>query len=391
LGIKEILLKAKNTGILIISGYNNRAIISFCRFAKNDHIDFYIIAKNNDDIILLSEYKKSVIDIRKDEKLSIDDFRKWKQQINKDTAVILPSTEYLNRFILKNRKYLEDNGYIIPLCEENIYNEISDKYSFGRLCEKHGIQIPLECNADLKFPCVAKPKAYSTSTDLILKPELLYSEDSYKTFIENYDANNFYFQEFIGGKSIYLLFYFSTDNKISLFSQENLIQQDHGLSIIAAVSSDYHLRDIASKYTKMLSELKFHGLIMVETKLFNERYYAIEANPRLWGPSQLILDSGMDLFHCFMSDYGLLQPDKMNTDYKKGVMYFWSGGIFQDGKNESNIVFHGGYNQERFIRDYHRLFSSEIYLREDTIGIYRLEHKTAQKHGNLNPVSPPPV
>ena len=363
------------TGILIISGYNSRAVISFCRFAKKEHIDFFIIAKDNDDNILLSEYKKNVIIIRKDEILSINNFKKWKQLINKETVVILPSTEYLNRFILEHRKNLENIGYIIPLCEKKIYNELSDKYSFSRLCEKHGIQIPSEYNADLKFPCVAKPKTYSTSTGLILKPELLYSEDSYKTFIENYDANDFYFQEFIGGKSIYLLYYFSTDNKVSFFSQENIIQQDHGLSIIAAVSSERHVGDITSNYTKMLTELNFHGLMMIEIKLYKNRYYTIEANPRLWGPSQLILDSGMDLFHCFMSDYGLLQSNITNTNYRKGVLYFWSGGIFQDSKNGSKITFNGGYNQKNFIRDYHRFFSSEIYLREDTIDIYRSEHR----------------
>lgn len=365
----------KNMGWVIISGYNHRAIISFCRFAKENDIEFFIIAKNHEDVVLLSKYKENVIYIRESVTLSLDDFEKWYKLINKDKLIILPSTEYLNRFILENRKYLEDNNYIIPLCEEKIYNEISDKYNFGRLCEKYNIQIPLEYNEDLKFPCVAKPKTYSTSMNLILKPVILHSEDSYKTFIESYDTNNFYFQEFIGGKSIYLFFYFSIDNKVSLFSQENLIQQDQGLSIIAAVSSDYHLENIAAKYKKMFSELGFHGLIMVETKLYNKHYYAIEANPRLWGPSQLILDAGMDLFHCFMNDYGLLQYNKSNVVYKTKVPYFWSGGIFQDSKNELKIVFHGDYNSKKFLQEYSHLFSFEIYLREDTVNIFHSEHR----------------
>jgi len=364
-----------NKGILIISGYNHRAIISFCRFAKENNIDIYIIANSYDDIILLSEYKKNVIAIRKNEKLLINDFIEWKQQIQKDNVIILPSTEYLNRFLLENRSYLEDNGYIIPLCEAETYKEISDKYSFGRLCEKHGIKIPLEYSDNYNFPCLAKPKLYSTTANLVLSPIILHSKDHYKTFIKNYDPNNFYFQEFIGGKSIYLLFYFSIDGKISLFSQENLIQQDQGLSIIAAISSDFHQKDIASKYQKMFSKLGFYGLIMVEIKLYNNKYYAIEANPRLWGPSQLILDSGMDLFHRFMADYGLLQSEKPDNAYKTNVPYFWSGGIFRDSKNKSNIVFHDDYTQNIFLQEYHLFFSSEIYLKEDTINIYLSEHK----------------
>jgi predicted ATP-grasp superfamily ATP-dependent carboligase len=360
--------------VLMISGYNQRAIISFCRFAKENGIDFYIIARNHDDTIFFTEYEKQVIDIRKSAEFTTDDFKNWKAQINRSKVLILPTTEYFNRFILANRRVLENIGYTVPLCEEKTYVEISDKYSFGRLCEKHGIQVPLEQNRPLKFPCVAKPKSYSTATNLILKPVILHSEDTYGTFLAAYRPDDFYFQDFIGGKSIYLLFYFSTGGKVSVFSQENLMQRDQGLSIIAALSSDHHLRSIASRYVKMFSELAFHGLVMVETKFYNRQYYAIEANPRLWGPSQLILDSGMDLFHRFMSDYGLLPAGKSAAVYRTKVPYFWSGGIFQDSKNEAEIAFHGGYNPGKFMRDYHRFFSSEIYLRKDTFGIYRSEH-----------------
>jgi hypothetical protein len=35
----------------------------------------------------------------------------------------------------------------------------------------------------------------------------------------------------------------------------------------------------------------FYGLVMIEVKEYDNQFYMIEANPRLWGPSQLILDA----------------------------------------------------------------------------------------------------
>jgi predicted ATP-grasp superfamily ATP-dependent carboligase len=361
--------------ILLFSGYNQRAIISFCRFANDNNISFYIVAKNNEDPILFSKYKNNVIDIRKNVNILLDDFIKWKNQIIENEIVILPSTEFLNRFILKNRIFLKDNDYIVPLCESSLYEEISDKYTFSKLCKKYDILTPSEYHNNLKYPCVAKPKTYSNISKLILKPVILYSNESYNEFKNNYDLNDFYFQEYIQGKSIYFLFYFSIDGSVSLYSQENLLQQNQGASIIAAISADYHINDISSKYIKMFSEIGFHGLMMIEVKLYNEQYYIIEANPRLWGPSQLILDAGMDLFHRFMIDYKLLQTDNINTIYKKDIIYYWSGGIFSDRKNKLNIVFHGDYNLSKYLQDYYSLFSSEIYLKEDTKEIFLLEHK----------------
>ena len=53
-----------------------------------------------------------------------------------------------------------------------------------------------------------------------------------------------------------------------------------------------HLDEISHSYGRLIKSLNFHGLIMIDLKKHNNNYFLIEANPRLWGPSQLILDSG---------------------------------------------------------------------------------------------------
>ena len=45
---------------------------------------------------------------------------------------------------------------------------------------------------------------------------------------------------------------------------------------------------------------------MVEVKHLSNKNYMIEANPRFWGPSQLFVDAGINLFEAFLVDNGLL-------------------------------------------------------------------------------------
>ena len=72
----------RNKTIIIFSGYNQRAVISFCRFAKSENIDFFIIAKNINDTILKSIYKNNVIYIRKSIDLDINEIIDCTKQLN---------------------------------------------------------------------------------------------------------------------------------------------------------------------------------------------------------------------------------------------------------------------------------------------------------------------
>ena len=94
--------------------------------------------------------------------------------------------------------------------------------------------------SNANIPFVAKPKTYySKNTKDTLSPVIINTEKQKSDFIEEYCVNEFYFQEFIGGKSKYLLYYFHGDGSIYKYSQENLIQQPNGKSMVAAISSDF--------------------------------------------------------------------------------------------------------------------------------------------------------
>lgn len=322
------------------------------------------------DLILLSDYKKNVVCVRNSFKLNLKDFFQYKKKIadNREISelLILPSTEYLNRFLLSNRAELESNGFIIPLCSLKLYEQLSDKYNFTKLCVSNNILVPAEYESldTVEIPFVAKPKKYfSDNKEVNKKPAIITSNVEYVN-LRNSNHEDFYFQEFIGGQSYYLLFYFSKDGQYSIYSQENLVQQHNGLSIIAAKSSNIHQNFIASQYAALLFKTGFTGLIMIEIKHFKDKFYMIEANPRLWGPSQLILDAGMDLFDRFAYDNGLGNklPEK---NYITGKRYFWSGGIIEDQKQNCEIKFHN-YNKNLFFDEYCEWCKADIYIRKDT-------------------------
>ena len=362
-----------DTMIAIFSGFNQRAVISFLRTLEKNKIHQYaIIAIGKQDPILKTIYCNKVFCIRQKRELELDEMLQDHYQQCKETIFIAPSTEMLNRFLLKYRMEFEGIHCQIPLVSEELYTKISDKESFWQICEKAGLTVPQKLSLEEKFtgPVVAKPKKYISDSGNIYAPILLMDEEKYRYFRDHYDKNDFDIQEYVEGESYYLLFYFSKDNKVYSFSQKNLLQQPDGKSILAACVADIHHEKIKEQYQKLLLQLGFYGLVMIELRRFNGEYYMIEANPRFWGPSQLFCDYGYNFFEFMLYDYGLLADfsiEKTNVKAK----YYWGGGM--QGHPELCVKhMDDGQLLNSGLRDFEYW---DIYNREDTKEVYTLEMK----------------
>jgi len=365
--------------VIVFSGFNQRAVISFLRTLEKNNVQYAIIAIPN-DLINKTEYKVKVHSIRGTIDLNLEDIIASIKSVQKkkfcEEYIIAPSTEALNRFILENRSHFEDLNCTIPIVENYLYNKISDKYSFAELCIKNDILVPKEIKLDknISFPYVAKPKQYySIKTGRALSPVIISDQQEHNNFISYYDFEDFYFQEFIGGRSLYLLYYFHRNGKVFKFSQENLIQQPNGKSIIAAITSDVHNSNESLKYENLFKSVNFCGLVMVEVKLFKNNYYMIEANPRFWGPSQLFVDAGVNFFECFLNDYSIIDSINESSQIQK-ARYFWFGGLIQVNFDNNKLVYYD-YNSTELINDLPLWLSTDIYSRSDTIEIFKEETK----------------
>ena len=366
---------------IIFSGWNHRAIIAFCRFCKKSEIPAFIVAKNDSDPILLTDYKDNVILVRQESDLTLDLFQQVKSkaiELGYSNCVLMPTTEYLNRFYLSNRKALEDMGYRVPLCDERLYEIISDKIEFESLCKHYGIATPKDYAeiTEANIPFVVKPQKYffqkgTSVANVAEKPKLILSKEDFEC-VKNVNPKEYYCQEFIGGEAYYLLYYFAKDGTYSVYSQKNLMQQHGGLSIVAAEASTIHEDPRTELYTKMFLSVGFHGLVMVEFRDFKGQFYMIEANPRFWGPSQLILDAGMDLFAKFAEDNGLIEGHSC-IEYKPGIKYSWFGGIFDTSSLKERVAFHNLYTADDYLRDISSWLENDVYLRSDTMQVFENE------------------
>lgn len=102
-------------GVLLFSGFNPRAILAFLRtLEKNKFENYFIIAKSKDDELFKTKYKDKIVYTRESLKLDIDlTITIIKDILNKnklEEIVIIPSSEAINRFLLKYRKMFEEVG-----------------------------------------------------------------------------------------------------------------------------------------------------------------------------------------------------------------------------------------------------------------------------------------
>lgn len=369
-----------NKTILIFSGYNQRAIVAFLRTIIKLNLDFAIIARDESDPIFNTEYKDKIILTRNTPKLELEYFeyllKKFEKKHKSKLYLIIPTTEALNRFLLENKTNFENLNCEIPLVNKELYKLISDKYTFRKLCFEKGIKVPdeIKIKSKIKFPIVAKPIKYYSKNYSALYPVLIFNTKEWKIFESRYDKSDFYFEKYIEGESYYLLYYIHRNGTIYKFSQKNLVQQSDGKSIIAATSAFEHLTNDSSQYENLLKELNFYGLIMIEIRKdkFNNNFM-IEANPRLWGPSQLFVDANYNFFYAFLNDFYCGQIELPSYTHCSNIKYFWFGGIIESYRQNKNLTFYSNYNEVELLTHLNEWLEYDIYKRKDTYKIFKKE------------------
>jgi predicted ATP-grasp superfamily ATP-dependent carboligase len=364
--------------VIVFSGFNQRAVIAFLRTLKENELKYAIIAKSEDDDIFLTEYKSNVLAVRRSVPLDLNDLleaiKTVQNKCNMERCIIAPTSEALNRFLIAQKEHFNEIRCEIPLVDRDLYEAISDKYSFGELCSRNGICTPkvLEFDEINILPVVAKPKKYFSTVGKALSPIIIHNSQELKSFHQEQNSENYYFQEYISGKCLYLLYYFGKSGVIYKFSQENIVQQPDGKSMVAAVSSDLHNTIESKKYEELFKSLQFFGLVMVEVKQRDGINYMIEANPRFWGPSQLFVDAGVNFFEALLYDFEVLDHLPKLNESTDITRYFWFGGVVDTYKENKRLKFYEG-NENDLMYSLPAWLQSDVYRRTDTMDIFKKE------------------
>jgi hypothetical protein len=308
-------MKKSNPVYLVFSGYNPRAVISLCRAFSLAGVRFVIIAESKNDPIHVSPYNKNVLKTRSDSKLGPDLFADIGKMLTDATEIIVcPSSEFLNQNLLLIGDQLPRN-FVLPLVCRDLYHLITNKRSgVDFFSDNTNVFAPMSItspSADSDIPFVAKPKK-NIIDGQTRYPIFITGKKSYEENYPEISSENFFCQRFIDGKSVYFCYYlpFSTD-VCHTFVQENLCQEPGGGSVIWARPAADNNGKIAGLIAEKLLGVGYRGWIMVELMLESDKYYFIEANPRLWGPLQLCIDAAPQLINAFFADF--------TTDYRYGI------------------------------------------------------------------------
>jgi hypothetical protein len=342
-------------------------------------IPFQIAAASSADPILRSNYRDQVFAVREKRDLNLIEItgivERIRQERKLDEVIILPSTEYLNRFLMRHRDKLGAAGANIPLVDASLYDRLSDKEAFAEICTMAGLPVPrvVEPGTIEAFPVVAKPRRYFSGDGGVQgKPRILHCREDLNQFLQSENSDDFLFQEFLNGRSFYLLYHLSKNGPAVRYSQANLAQQKNGGSILAAKGAELHHESIADRYEILFRQLGFSGLVMVELREARNDFYMIEANPRLWGPSQLFVDANVPIFRQFFSDLGFDVPLPTSRREHVQPLYFWLGGF--GAKMMTSADFHGGL-ADQIMDEFRDYLIHDVYLRPDTLEIFHNEIK----------------
>lgn len=362
-------IKKEKRVFLIFSGGNDRAVLGFLRALLLCGEHPYIIARTKKDKIFKTHFKKYVIWTRPTNELSLDIFFECLSQARKvsknEKLIILPSSEYFNNFLLENRIKIQELGCEIPLTNESIYKTLTNKQSASEFFSKFGVVSPKTVEFKNKLPIVAKP-LLNVSSGQSLYPQIIETPCQLKCFIESFNKDEFFFQEYVKGESLYLCFFISKNGEEFIYSQSNLIQQSDGKSMLLVEPSDFHFSTTSARLLNGLRDIGFYGLGMIEIIRTNECDYFIEMNPRIWGPIQFCIDQKQIILQAFIGD-ALYQNSLIYKDsvapIKKG-RYFWFGGLLE-------VIFSGKKlkwykNQKSTIVAVLSNIAYDVYLRKDS-------------------------
>ncbi|MBA0216997.1 hypothetical protein H0248_06400 [Pectobacterium brasiliense] len=368
----EISSSSVDVRFVIFSGANERAVIACCRHFSKKNINFSIISRPVNDIILLSKYRKNVDSSRKSDSLLIDDMARCVTEIRdmypSDNLIFLPTTESIIRVVLENKNLLTSKGLDIHLVDLDVYLNISEKSLFLNYARKFSIDIPRELISPKisDIPFVAKPKAeFSSKNNIKIYPKLVFNEIDLQDIVDSEYKDDYFFQSYIDGNSYYYLIFVCPDGICDIAYQKNLLQQGNGKSIIAAELCECPDRVFEDKIISLLNSLGFFGFIMVEVMQHKGITYLIEANPRLWGPFDLALKAGLLPENIFFKRITGLK-------YKK-AKYIWLTGLIDSLSRKDNI--RNYIDSKSKIYFIFSFILSDFYFKLDTIGIFLHEVK----------------
>lgn len=356
---------------ILFSGHNERAVITLCRHLSESSVRFYIVARDREDVIFKTKWRKNVIVLRQTSDLTTDLMSHISQAVQNRGLIpaLCPTSEFLNQFFLTNAEDIQNQGWHLTLPSSDIYLSLSDKlYAPGEIESLAGIRAPDRLPDDYwTAPCVLKPKT-NIQEGTVHYPIICRTQKQLQDSIDKIHPSRWFAQKWVDGRSIYLCAYLDRQGGWNAYWQENLLQQSGGKSIVLAHTCENPGIDV-SELMQGLKEKRYSGPFMMEIIITGKgELKFIEVNPRFWGPLELARKALPNLISRFFSDLQLLQPPQEGSA-NNDTMYWYS---WEFGARQSTCrKFSGTDKLDDSIDMTELLIKHDIYAQEDTKELHR--------------------
>lgn len=349
---------------LLFSGHNDRAVVALCRFFDQASLPFVIAAAGQQDAIHRTSWASRVLLNRPDAVVNLALFQAL-IKAHGGPLIYVPTTEFINAFVLSNRVALQAMGLEIGLPDQAIYEALTGKHSSQSVLTKMCTSLRLPAAQDIqtpRAPCVLKPRE-NVAGGRVWYPLLCRSPAELDQVLTGLDRSAYFAQDFIIGQSHYLCAYLARDGRTASFWQTNLMQQPGGKSIVLARSGANPGLDEATLMRALL-DWGYHGPFMMEVIQADTGLFYIEVNPRFWGPLQLALDVCPQILALYAHDHGfeVATPAALPADQ---AWYAWAHGAALPG-----CVLHPAAQALLPAQIARQLASHDVYARADTQALH---------------------
>jgi predicted ATP-grasp superfamily ATP-dependent carboligase len=276
-------------------------------FSKYCHHRYRTSVSNTNPIKFISELKSIL--------------KRHKQQ------VLLPIGWDSNYYISQFRKMLTPYTKI-PLAEPNSMETAANKDKTMRFASKLGINCPDTYYPknidDLKkitklapFPLIIKSSISSKRVYYVKNAKQLYSQFQYLK------ESRPIVQEFIKGGG-YGFFALYNKGKCRAYFMHKRLREFPLTGGPSAAAMSFRSGRLKQQGMKLLDELKWHGVAMVEFKRDEKdgKFKLLEINPKFWGSLELAIKSGID-FPYLAYKMEVEGDIKSKFTYKEGVEFRW--------------------------------------------------------------------
>ncbi len=204
---------------------------------------------------------------------------------------VIPTSDAELIFWSKYKNFFKLQGINVFISQHNSIKICLDKLSFHKFCKAKNIPdikilTPKDCKKE-NIKLVVKERFSHEKNKLIINKDYNYVKKHL------YKYKNPIIQKFIPGNEISVDAFLDENSRVvGLFMRK----REHVVDGESQVTSIFRNRKLESSFTKYFESLKLVGMVMIQAKVYKNKFYIIECNPRVGGASTLSIQNGLDVF-----------------------------------------------------------------------------------------------